>query len=495
MRCLALALLASTALTAAAQEGGQSDDMSRALAAGYKASFVCSATFNAGQSMNEIEANELRDIYPDYRDALKALPAAKIDFAEKRVSVEFDRNMPPRLAVWREGLGCAQLPIGADERAVAYLPRFQQWPAVQSADDAITLLPGIVPEPVSLASYGTFDAAVNFAFDRSTYGDDVRTSAVLIVHKGEILAEQYARGIDATTPQRTWSVAKSLSATFVGAAVWKGLISIDHDAVIDEWSGGADPRRAITLRNLLHMASGLDSGGQGSRTDRVYFGGSRVTDTAITRSLEAAPGTRFKYANNDTLAAMRSLREQFGNTGDYLRFPYENVLWKIGAFHTTLETDWNGDYVSSSQVWSTARDLARIGLLYINDGMWGGERILPEDWLEFVTTPAPAQPTDGEFGYGAQFWLFNHPGVPADAFAAMGHRGQYIVIIPSRELVIVRRGYDASGGGRFDIARFTADVNFALNAAYAAKEQEEMRILLGEDMIEPESSTRNSNDE
>jgi len=133
---------------------------------------------------------------------------------------------------------------------------------------------------------------------------------------------------------------------------------------------------------------------------------------------------------------------------------------------------------------STARDLARIGLLYLNDGMWNDERLLPEDWVEFVTTPAPAQPEGDSFRYGAQFWLFNHAGVPDDAFAAMGHRGQYLVIIPSRELIIVRRGYDSSGGTRFAIDRFTADIVAALNAAYRAREREEMRLLLGDEALE-----------
>ena len=125
---------------------------------------------------------------------------------------------------------------------------------------------------------------------------------------------------------------------------------------------------------------------------------------------------------------------------------------------TYAETDWQDNYILSSQVWTTARDLGRLGQLYLNNGVWNGERLLPEDWREYVSKPSGPQPEGGDFGYGATFWLMNNSdGVPADAFAAFGNRGQYLVIIPSLDLVIVRRGYDTSSG-RFDIAAFTRDI-------------------------------------
>lgn len=481
----AFLLLSGSALVPAMARDSSDDASKRALVAGYKAAFTCSATFNAGQTSREIKRNELSGIYPDYRDIMAELPGAKVDLRAKTVSVRFSAEAPPRIAVFRDGLGCAQLPVFAEMDAAEYLPSFQSWDVeVSETDDRLDLYPGITRDAVSLASYGSFDAPVDFAFDGTTYGEGTKTSAVLVVYRGEVLAERYARGINATTPQRTWSVAKSLTATIIGAAEWKGLLDIDHGVVIDAWSSGADPRNKITIRNLLQMASGLDSGAIGSRTDEVYFGGARVVDQAINASLEAEPGTRFRYANNDSLIALRSMRERMQDDGAYLRFPYENLLWKIGAYHTTLETDWNGDFIASSQVWTTARDLARIGLLYLNNGKWGDERLLPDDWLDFVTTPAPAQPDGGDFGYGAQFWLFNHDGVPSDAFAAMGHRGQYLVIIPSRDLIIVRRGYDNSGGTRFEIDRFTADIVSALNAAERSKEITEMATLLGVPKLE-----------
>lgn len=467
--CLSLAV----SPIAIAEEGGNTNEMKASLAAGYKAAFVCSATFNAGQSLSEIEANELSGIYPDYRTLFNALPQARIDNSGKTVSVRYSRSAPPRVAAWREGMGCTQLPPGADISARSYLPSFSGWRGAEGNDTA-TGIGSNVKVSLNTDFYEILDAPVTFAFDGATYGAGTQTSAVVVLQDGQIVAERYDRGIDANTPQRTWSVAKSITATVIGAAVQDGILGLDNPAAVKAWSSGADPRRSITLRHLLQMASGLDSGLSGSRTDRIYFGGGRVVDHALTRTLEADPGTRFKYANNDTLAAMRALREALGSDSKYHAFPYTEVLWKIGATRTTLETDWGGDFISSSQVWTTARDLARIGQLYIQNGRWGNEQIIHPDFIKFVSTPGAAQPAGSGFRYGAQFWLLGgESGVPSDAFAALGHRGQYLVIIPSSKTVIVRRGYDESGGGRFDISAFTRDISRALAAAKAREEAAE----------------------
>ncbi|MEL7128978.1 MAG: serine hydrolase [Pseudomonadota bacterium] len=477
MKHIAACLLSGLIIAPAfAEEGGASPEMDAALAAGWKAGFVCSATFNAGQAIDTIKANELDGIYPDFQDAFDELPEPVIDRSAKTVAVTFSAALPPRYAVWRLGFGCTQLPIGALPDAANYLPRFTVWPDVPASDTSSALGSNVRLTEKS-AFYDGLDAPVSFAFDSITYGEGTRTSAVLVVSGGEVRAERYDRGITAVTPQRTWSVAKSISATVIGAANYAGLFDYKGRTALSAWEQAGDPRAGITTENLLHMASGLDSGARGNRTDRLYFGGAKVVDQALGNSLEASPGTRFKYANNDTLLAMRTLRERLGDDALYHRLPYENVLWKIGAFHTTLETDWNGDFLSSSQVWTTARDMARIGQLYLQDGKWGEERILPEGWATFVSTPAPAQPANrAGFGYGAQFWLLdNVPGVPRDAYAALGNRGQHLVIVPSRDVVIVRRGYDVNGGTRFDIGRFARDILAALEAAEDAKANAEAR--------------------
>lgn len=458
------AALALVALPSLAQEGGNTNLMDKSLAAGWKASFVCSDTFVAHMTMDEIRDNDLDGIYTDFQRDFDRLPEARVDLREKTVTVQYDPTMPPRIAAYRPGFGCTQLPAGADETMIDYLPRFAAWPEV-TGEDRGSAIGSNVKVSLRTEEAERLDAPVSFAFDERTYGNGTRTSAVVVVKDGQVVAERYARGIDHETPQRTWSAAKSITATILGAARRQGMIDIDYPAIIKAWDSGADPRRKITIRNLLNMSSGLDSGESGSRTDRLYFGGGRVVDQAAANVLEAIPGTRWKYANNDTVIAMRAFREALGDDNAYHSFPYESVLHKIGARHTTLEVDWNGDFISSSQVWSTARDLARVGQLYLQDGVWGGERILPEDWVSFVSTPAPSQPESGP-GYGAQFWLMDDaPGVPDGTFYMAGNRGQYVVVVPSMNAVIVRRGFDVIGGARFDINTFTRDVLMGLQAA------------------------------
>ena len=479
--CLAVVALAFVSHSAQAQEGGNTDAMDAALAAGYKAGFVCSGLFTAGQTAEEIEMNELSGIYPDYQRQFDRLPDALVNMRAKTVSVTYAPDKPARMAAWRPGFGCTQLPIGADDGALKFLPRFAAWPNA-GREDRGSAIGSDVKVQLRIEEAERLEAPVSFAFDERTYGDGTRTSAVLVVKDGQIVAERYARGIDHETPQRTWSVAKSITATILGAARRHGHIDLDYPAVIADWNNGADPRRTITLRDLLQMSSGLDSGESGSRTDRIYFGGGRVVDQAAKNVLEAMPGTRFKYANNDTLIAMRSFRETLGTDDSYHRFPYEKLLHKIGAKHTTLEVDWHGDFISSSQVWSTARDLARIGQLYLQDGMWGDERLLPEGWVDFVSSPGPAQPISGA-GYGAQFWLMTDVGeIPEGVFYMSGNRGQYVVIVPSMNAVIVRRGYDVIGGARFDIGSFTRDTLLALQAA----EDERQAVIAETEAIEAE---------
>jgi CubicO group peptidase (beta-lactamase class C family) len=428
----------------------------RALAAGYKAGFLCSDLFNAGQTEAQVEADDLQRTYSELEPLMPALKAT-IDREAKTVSVAFDDKLPPRIAAWRPHLGCAQLPIGATADAVRHFTRLAktldvardddlQWP--QGDRGAAAPTRGM---PVKL------NAAVSAAFDRRTYGQGSETTAVVVVWQGRIVAERYRPDFTMHTPQRTWSVAKSIAGTIVGAAAYAGRIDPLAPAPIPEWQRPGDPRAAITTDQLLRMASGLHSDAAGNRTDATYFGGSTVTENATGWPLEAAPGTRFRYANNDILLAMRGLRAKLGDGQAALAFPYEKLFWKIGMNRTFAETDWQGNFILSSQVWTTARDLARLGLLYLNDGRWNRERILPAGWAAYVARPGPAQPAAG-FGYGATFWTFPaDSGIPADAYIAQGNRGQYLAIVPSRRTIIVRRGYDGPGTA-FDPALFVRDV-------------------------------------
>lgn len=457
-----IAAILSTGTAAAQSEQPSQHDL--AIAAGYKAAFLCSGIFNAGQSEAEVTADDLTRVYPRYRALIGDLPA-EIDRERQRVSVRFTDSMPPRIAQWRPHLGCAQLPAGADPEIDAEIPSLpteigapdltatdgMSWP--QGDGGAVRSLSG--------ARQAALNAVIASALDRVTYGEGTETTAILVVQDGYIIGERYRTGYHMHRPQRTWSVAKSIAATVIGRAVYQGMVDLDESAPVPAWQRPGDPRAAINWHHLLHMSSGLWSPFAGNRTDDIYFGGQLVTDAIPGLPLEAAPGTRWRYANNDTLLAVRALRSVLGGDERALAYPFSELLWRIGMTRTTPETDWAGNFILSSQVWTTARDLARLGLLYLEDGVWQGERLLPEGWSAYVTTPAPDQPSgrDG-VGYGAQFWLFgSQQGLPDGTYAAMGNRGQYVMIVPERDIVIVRRGFDAVGDGtRFDIARFSRDV-------------------------------------
>ncbi len=432
-----------------------------ALAAGYKAAFLCSGLFNAGQTEAQVTADDLTGIYPEYQPHIAALPVT-IDRTARTVSVRFDASLPPRIAAWRPLLGCAQLPVGGTDASVLprLTPDFKQpdlgavdrarWPLGDA--DASARLPR--------RTAAGLDAVVARAFDGASFGSAsaTATTAVVIVKDGRIVAERYRAGYDRHTPQRTWSVAKSLAATLVGRAAQLGRIDIAAPAPIPEWRAPGDPRAAITTEHLLRIESGLWSDGPGNRTDAVYLGGSTVAETAATLPLDAAPGSRFNYANNDFMLAAYGLETQLG--ADALGFPFTQLLWPLGMTRTTPETDWRGHFVLSSQVWMTARDLARLALLYTRDGVGpDGTRLLPAGWVAMATTPSGAQPPPAaKRGYGAGLWLFGPAnGLPAGSYAMLGNRGQFAVIVPARNIIVVRRGFDGPQG-TVDPAAFTRAV-------------------------------------
>ena len=466
---LSLALLFFTTTSALAQDLRLQD---KALAAGYKAMFTCSAVFNGGKTTDQIATDELNNIYGDYTLAIKAVGTPEIDAISKIVSVRYDTNSPPRYSAWREHLGCSALPQGAEKSAAKHLPRIElesetrdmsavPWPMGNLQPNRP--LPNAINQPA-------LTEAVARAFDGEFGG---ATTAVLVMQNGRIINERYRDGWDKHTSQRTWSVAKSIGASIIGTAVDDGIIEISDKAGLEAWSRAGDPRADITIENLLHMGSGLHSdpepGKGGNRTDQVYFGGGLMAQQATRNPLEAPAGTRWKYANNDTMLAVRALREAMDNDAKFHAYPFTSLLHPIGMFDTVPEMDWGGDFILSSQVWTTARDLARLGQLYLDDGVWKYDgkpkRILPEGWANYVASPAPAQPANrlGEAalrpgrGYGAQFWRYeNYPGVPNDTYAALGNRGQFLIIVPSRNTVIVRRGYDWRGN-YFDGPKFAAE--------------------------------------
>jgi CubicO group peptidase (beta-lactamase class C family) len=451
--------IAATALLLAVPAAAQSQQEAldaryiRALAAGYKALMLCGAIGNEPDGLSKrerrsIEELELTGTQPGLAALMPEVVGDNIGDGSGQLSYVWARHGedgPLRLAAFRAGKGCALAPMGAIASDLPRLFPDMALPAISPPSPKPRTHSGMVPRrlaPLRAALAGM-------------YGDGTRTTAVLVAAKGEVLDEGYHADFGATTPQRTWSVAKSIAATLIGAAVYRGQADVKASAGLG--ASQSDPRRAITIDQLLRMASGRYSDTPGNRTDPLYWGGATVDEVALDWPLIAVPGTTYRYANNDTLAAVAAIKPTFA------AHPPAALFAQLGMPNTVAETDWQGNYILSSQVWTTARDLAKLGELYLNDGkLPSGTRILPEGWVKYVTTPSGPQPPTGTFGYGAGFWLLNkEEGVPPDTFAAIGNRGQYVVIVPSRQVVIVRRGEDPAGSG-FDIAAFTRDVLTAL---------------------------------
>jgi CubicO group peptidase (beta-lactamase class C family) len=383
-----------------------------------------------------------------------------IDYARKIVSIGYSDAMPPRIVAWRPVLGCVQLPVGTTEAALGFVPQVpanvvrpdldaRDWP-MGDRNAA-----GRLPE----AKQKALDAIVNAGFDGSTYGG--RTWGILVVKDGKIVAERYAMGFDMHQSAQTHSAAKSFASSLVGIATWKYGLDLDRPGALEEWRKPGDPRGAITARHMLHMSSGLYGEGGGSPQADIYAGGATVADRAVTNMLDTLPGTRFLYNPPDTMLLMRAVREAVKDDKAFWAMPFQQLFWKIGMTRTTPASDWNGDFLMSGQTYSSARDFARFGLLYLNDGIWNGERILPDGWTRVVSTPGPVQPADNGPRYGGQFWIYSGiDGLPAGAYSPNGGQGQYAMIVPSHKAVIVRRGFDAGNG--FRIAKFCADVLAAI---------------------------------
>lgn len=453
------------------------------IARGHQALTVCNGLFVSGRTLEQIYAGELR------ADGIEVLPPAQmsIDRARRVVAVGVGTakaSVPVMRAAHREGVGCIAMAPHQTDADIDSLPELRLPPppgdpATIPWPDGDLLPKNPLPAGVERAA---LEKAGNWAFDRMGHGGHAGqvTLSLLVVHRGRLVFERYAPGVEVSTRTRTWSTAKSVASTLVGIAVGEGRLALDAPLpfawVPDElneldrrvrsrspmvgniawpparYDRAADPRRRITLRHALNMSSGLypidnefnDVTGSGLS----YFAGSSSALGARDRGLVREPGTVWDYENSDALLAILALRTALEDPRVYLEFPRRALFDRIGMRNTVAGVDRFGDFVMSSQIYTNARDLARLGLLYLNRGNWNGQRILPESWVDFVRSPAPATARFGNF-YGGQFWLVpdSRTDLPQDAYTTAGAQGQFAIVVPSHDLVVVRRGLDGAGPG------------------------------------------------
>lgn len=433
---------------------------------GVQAVLMCNGLFTSNRTLEQVFAQELAYMVRfGGRVGTAQGGAYTVDRNKRAVGVGEPGQGPVMTAAFREGIGCVIMAPGQGAGNIASLPELDR---PGQADDPATIAwpDGDLLDAGPLSSRvdpAALRVASDWAFERDTPEQD--TLSLLVLHQGRIILERYAEGVDIHTRTRTWSTAKSIAVTLIGMLVDQGKMSLDEPLEL-EWLPAvavdeSDPRDEITLRNVLNMSSGLypvDSFDMEYATGSglSYWAGASSVEGALRRGMIREPGAFWDYENYDTLLAVYAMKKALGSEDAYHRFPREALLDLIGMRNTLVSTDRFGDFIFSSQVYTNARDLARFGLLYLNDGQWNGERLISEEWIDFVRTPAPATAETGNF-YGGQWWLVpdDRDDVPKDAYSTAGNRGQYVIVVPSHDVVIVRRGLDfgQQGFDRWDLTR------------------------------------------
>jgi CubicO group peptidase (beta-lactamase class C family) len=431
---------------------------------GAQALIMCNGLFTSNRTLEQVFDQELAIIDEPVGSTRGGDYA--VDTKRRAIAVGGGGSGPVMRAAFRDGIGCVIMSPDQDFDDIDSLPT-QKIP-YPDMDPATTPWPNgdlVADKELPAEVNGqALEAASDWAFNLPN--PELDTLSLMVVYKGDIIHERYADGVDMNTRTRTWSTAKSITATLIGMLVDEGRMSLDEPLGLD-WlpavrSPETDPRNAITLRHVLNMSTGLfptDGSGPSmyaaTGSGLAYWAGASSNEGARRRGLIREPCSSWDDENYDTLLGVIAMREILGNNA-YAEFPRRRLFDKIGMRNTLAGTDRFGDFILSSQIYTNARDLARIGLLYQQGGVWDGERLLSEDWIEFVTTPAPASAANGN-NYGGQFWLVpdDRHDVPRSAFSTAGNRGQYVIVVPTHDAVIVRRGldYGRQGFDQWDLAR------------------------------------------
>ena len=421
---------------------------------GYTAKTLCSGVFVSQRNPQQV----LEDIAPivTAADWLNT----HVDPVKNTVTVDL-LGIFQRKALYRNRCGCTlivgmteaqlraqktdcsvtsnQLPVKPSARFVIPEHKVEQQP---------------VPSEIDLPR---LHEILDAAFKEPAKGRQRQTRAIVVVYDGRLITEKYAPDFDADTPMPGWSMSKSVVNAMVGILVRQGRLRLHDPAPVPEWQQPGDPRGQITLNHLLRMSSGLKFG-------EVYAPASDVTDMlfrsiefaalAASQPLEKPPGQYWHYSSGTTNILARIVGQTIvGHYESVIAFAHKELFAKLNMRSAVMELDPSGTMVGSSYVFASARDWARFGLLYLQDGIWLGEPVLAKDWIAYTRTPAPAAPLGK---YGAHFWLNagepNNPQnrpwpkLPADMFYAQGFQGQSLSIIPSYKLVVVRLGLTLHSG-------------------------------------------------
>ena len=436
-------------------------------AAGF-AKILCSAVFITGLDF-DFAAENIGFFTAPY-EIRSYLNDKVLDIENKAVHITLPDGTI-RTAKYYGDQGCICLPEGRDHLNFTPKEIDSQLPDPESM---AWPMGDISPGPENTGEVDT--DLIEQAMDTAFRNPEALTAAFLVTYKGRIIGERYREGIGMHTSLESWSMGKSITATLMGILIGQGVYALDQPAPIPEWhEKQGDPRAGIKISDLLHMSGGLrfrapldpDFDRSEGYPDHIYVYTNSENTFHWTAGLpqQWPPGMVGRYRNCDPVLINYLVRlgvEKSG--GDYLSFPQHALFDKIGIRNIIIETDSYGNFLTQGYDFGTARDWARLGNLYLGDGFWMGERILPPGFVEFVSTLAPAWLADGRPIYGGFFWI-NGDGsfpVPENAYYMAGAGGQYVMIIPSHDLVVVKLSHYR--GGSIGLEDFKKSLEMIVNA-------------------------------
>jgi hypothetical protein len=424
---------------------------------GYPAKYLCSAVFTSNRDQAEVESHDLN--FSVIRHVVN-----DVDHHKKTVTSRF--LWGSSVAVYRDGFG-STLMRDADEAALRNRT-FPQGVKVSYNQDSVAWPLGNIVNDTS------------FGIDRSELADITtglitgkkyhgNAYAFMVVHKGIPVAESYKPGFNSKTRFLGWSIAKSFTNAIAGIMVKEKMVDIHQQAKIQAWEN--DDRKRITINDLMQMQSGLrwnEDYGNRSDVTLMLYNSNDFAAFAYRKPLDFPVGSHWYYSSGSVNIICSLMRRQFNSDEAFYAFIIKNLFNKIGMPDAVLETDPSGIQVGSSYIYATARDYARFGLLYLEDGYFAGEPVLPAGWVSYTMTPA----AHSNGCYGSLFWLNRgkyYPSAPVDMFYCNGHDGQRIFIIPSKKLVIVVLGYSPKPDNEMNFDLLIKDIVDATDNKQIAK--------------------------
>ncbi len=392
---------------------------------GFAAKKACSYSYISERNIESINEIDLSD-FPLSLVTVELKP----ELASASASV---LGLKKSTAILRNGLGCTLLK-GKDD---FYIEKMTPTPTTTS-----TPLPKKVYQ-----NNPSISKAISLAMDSEGEWQK-KTTTFLVVHNDSIIIEAYSKGFDSETEILGWSMTKSILNLLFGMLIKDRVVGLTDKDLFPAWEN--DERKDITIANLLRMDSGLKWTEEYESVCDITQGLYKEEDFvafARNKKLETPTGEVWEYASGSSNLLSGIMRRKFESYQDYLNYPQHRLFEKLGISDAYIETDEAGNFLMSSYMYAKARDWAKLGLLYLHKGKWQGEELLSEDYINWSLTPG-VEPT-----YGAHIWLNTdqalYPSVPADAYKFSGYEGQYVVVIPSLELVVVRTGL--SKGPPFDM--------------------------------------------